>query len=355
MKEIACFVSPHGFGHATRAIAVVEALQRLRPDVHAHFYTTVPRFLFAESLDNFTHHPMLVDVGLAQNSAMDSDLPATIDRLDKLLPYRRDLIEDLACRCAKCSFILCDIAPLGIAVARHAGLPSILVENFTWDWIYQHYADRYPGLSRHQSFLQKLFAKARYRIQTDPLCAVAPRNLFCGPIFRKAKGSRSSLREELGCGEKNLVLVTMGGVFQRLPAFLKVEKFPDYYFLFTGQPETKRLGTNLALLSRDSGHYHPDLLSAADIVVCKAGYSTVAECCQAGVRVISVGRADFPESEPLQRYLAEQLGGVEISPESYQDGSWMAIAESLLSSPRSVPATENGADEVAAFLVKLLE
>ena len=354
MREIACFVSPHGFGHATQTIAIVEALQLSQPDVHAHFFTTVPRSLFDQTLTNFTYHPVLVDIGLVQSSALDSDIPATIRRLDDFLPYSQYLLEDLAALCANCSLILCDIAPLGIAVAQYARIPSILVENFTWDWIYQPYLKKYPKLQAHARFLKKQYDLANFRIQTEPLCLPAPRDLLCGPIFRRIRGSQTPLREKLGCGDKKLVIVTMGGIFQQIPSHQNMEAFPNIHFLFTGQKETTQLGENIDLLSRDSSIYHPDLLSAADVVVCKAGYSTVAECCQAGARVISVGRADFPETDLLQKYLKERLGGVSIKPEMYQNGSWIALAANLLSCPKPVAATTNGADLVADFLCRLI-
>lgn len=354
MKEIACFISPHGFGHATRAIAVVEALQLIQPDIHAHFFTTVPKSLFAETLTNFSYHPVLVDIGLVQSSALDSDIPATIEQLDRLQPFAKGVIKDLATLCAKCSLILCDIAPLGIAVAEYAGLPSILVENFTWDWIYQPYVQKYSKLQPHALFLSKMFAQADYRIQTEPLCCPALRDLHCRPIFRRTKGSRVPLRKQLTCGDKKLVVVTMGGMFQQLPSCLNLEEFSNIHFLFSGQQETKQLTENISLLARDSDTYHPDLLSVADVVVCKAGYSTVAECCQAGARVISVGRADFPESEILQSYLEKRLGGVSITPQMYQNGSWIELASDLLSRPKPAPASENGADQVATFLCKII-
>ncbi len=354
MREIACFISPHGFGHATRSIAVVEALQRIRTDIHFHFFTTVPRSLFEQTLTNFSYHPMLVDVGLEQSSALDADIPATIRRLDDLLPYDERLLEDLAALCFHCSLILCDIAPLGIAVAQYAGIPSILVENFTWDWIYQPYLKKYPKLQPHALFLQKQFERAKYHIQTEPLCFPAPRDLLCEPIFRRTQGSQATLREQLGCGDKNLVIITMGGFFQQVPAYHNTAAFPDIHFVFTGQKETAQQGENVTLLSRDSAIYHPDLLSVADVVVCKVGYSTVAECCQAGARVISVGRAEFPEAEILQSYAEDRLEGISISSEIYKNGSWLELAAGLLSQPKPAAASINGADEVADFLCKII-
>jgi len=32
---------------------------------------------------------------------------------------------------------ICEIAPMGILVAKETRVPAILVDNFTWDWIYQ--------------------------------------------------------------------------------------------------------------------------------------------------------------------------------------------------------------------------
>lgn len=353
-KEIACFVSPHGFGHATRAIAVVEALQLIDPEIHAHFFTTVPSSLFKQTLTNFTYHFVPVDVGLVQSSAFDSDIPATIKQLDHLLPFAGGLVDELAELCSRSSLILCDIAPLGIAVGKACRIPSIVVENFTWDWIYQPYFKRYPELQGHAEILRHWFDRADFRIQTEPLCNPAPSDLCCQPIFRRKRGRRTELVEHLGCSGKKLIVVTMGGVYQEIPPQLELSVFPGSYFLFTGQRQTKRLNQNLAFLGRDSAIYHPDLIAAADVVVCKAGYSTVAECCQAGVRVLAIGRDGFAETKILQDYLGNRLGGVSIAQEKYQSGEWPALAIDLLSCPRSAAAKVNGADQVALFLHNLL-
>jgi hypothetical protein len=354
VKEIACFISPHGYGHATRAIAVLEAIQLIHPDIYARIFTTVPNSLFAETISNFSYHSTISDIGLVQSSALESDIPATIARLDNFLPHPQALIDHLANLCVKSSLVLCDISPLGIMVAQHAGIPSVVVENFTWDWIYKPYLGKYPGLEKHIQVMQDLFGLADYRVQTEPLCNPAPCDLLCGPIFRRNRGTGLQIRERLGCGSKKVVLVTMGGVAQDLPDLKRLEKLTDLIFIFSGQKKTERVAENIILLERNSGFYHPDLLGAADLVVCKTGYSTVAECCQAGARVISVGRAGFPESKPLQNYLKKRLGGLSIEPATYENGGWLSMVPDLLASPGPVPVKENGADKVAAFLHNLL-
>ncbi len=171
-RRLACFVTPHGFGHAARACAVVEALAERLP-LAVELFTTVPEWFFAASLRvPFGYHAVRTDVGLAQRDALDEDLDATVRELDAFLPWPSALIDGLAAivRERGCEAVLCDVAPLGIAVARAAGVRTVLVENFTWDWIYEGYGDRAPGLSPHAAELSRWFATADLRVQTEPVC-----------------------------------------------------------------------------------------------------------------------------------------------------------------------------------------
>ena len=130
--RVAAFVSPHGFGHAARASAVMRAAQRLF-GARFEVFTTAPLWFFEESLgaSSFGYHAELVDVGFRQRSALHVDLPATVAALDDFLPFEQERIEALASRVRAlgCRAVLCDIAPLGVAVAESAGLPSVLVES----------------------------------------------------------------------------------------------------------------------------------------------------------------------------------------------------------------------------------
>ena len=145
--HIAYFISPHGFGHATRAAAVMAAIQTLSPGAHFEIFTRAPEWLFQASLPgSFTYQSLMSDIGLVQRSPLQEDLPATLERLEAFLPFDQALVKDLSAQVQElaCRLIVCDIAPLGIAVAAQAGLPSVLVENFTWDWIYAGYLDSEP-------------------------------------------------------------------------------------------------------------------------------------------------------------------------------------------------------------------
>jgi hypothetical protein len=353
-KQLSCFISPHGYGHATRCIAVLETLSEIHPELSIQIITTVPRSLIAETLTDFSYHPVEVDIGMVQASALDADLSLTIDALDKFLPFDGALVEHLAKICRKSSFILSDIAPLGIAVAKTCGIESILIENFTWDWIYQPYAEKHPGLQKHITYLQEILKQVDHRIQTEPLCNTADHSLHCGPIYRKSKVCCTNIKKELGCNDKTLVLITMGGVNQPHPCLEKLLEAKEFFFIFSGQAENRRIENNIHFLPASDTYYHPDLICAADIVICKAGYSTVAECCQAGARVLAVAREDFSESAVLQKYLEARLNAIIIDPKQYLTSSWIPLLHDLMKEPCPEPEHENGANSAAQYISKLL-
>lgn len=350
MIEIACFITPHGFGHATRMTAVLEALQKRIPDVHPHLFTTVPVSLFAETLDTFSYHPLSCDIGLVQKDGLHADIPATIKQLQEFLPFDTSLVNELAEKIKGYHMVLCDIAPLGLAVATRAGIKSVLIENFTWDWIYEAYLPQYPELQTAISYFVSQYQQADIHIRCQPFCGVTQGDLECGPIFRRIRSERSKVRSKLQCKNKKIVLITMGGVDLELPFIHQLSSSSETFFILTGQKETRQLGENSLLLARDSGFYHPDLINSVDLVICKSGYSTVAECAQAGVPVVTVGRARFPESKVLEEFSISFLNGHTIEQNEFLSGSWLKNLDKLFSSNQKSKPMRNGADAVAKYL-----
>ncbi len=332
--------------------AVLEALQRQIPDLYPQLFTTVPESLFAETLEDFSYFPVHCDIGLIQKDGMRADIPATITHLREFLPFSDSLVKELSLKIKGCSLVLCDVSPLGIAVAREAGIPSVLIENFTWDWIYRAYLPQYPDLLPAIEYLAAQYQQADTHISTEPVCGRDRGDFHCGTIFRRIRQQRQEVRKQLGCGDKKLVLITMGGITLALPFVHQLPTFRDTIFLLAGQEKNHRLADNVLLLERDSKFYHPDLINAVDCVVCKSGYSTVAECFQAGVPIVTVGRATFPESPFLEEFCASRLGGKSLSQEEFFSGSWLSSLETHFSRQRTAPAQQNGADAIAGQLVE---
>jgi UDP-N-acetylglucosamine:LPS N-acetylglucosamine transferase len=126
-------------------------------------------------------------------------------------------------------------------------------------------------------------------------------------------------------------------------------------FVIPGAAErATRVGSAL-LLPHHSDYYHPDLVAAADAVVGKLGYSTVAEVYGAGVPFGYVPLEDFRESPVLARFVSERLPSIAIDEDEFTSGDWLARLPGLLDLPRLDAPTRNGADEAASAILQRLE
>lgn len=353
MKQIGYFVTSHGYGHAARVSAILDSLFQRYPHT-AHIFTSVPQQIFNQTLRQYTYHNQLTDIGLVQTDAFQIDLDATISQLRKLVPFNDATINFLAKKCENLSLIICDISPLGIRVAQKLGIPSVLIESFTWDWIYRPFQSTFPELAEFSNYFREQFGRADYHIQTEPLCNPGDADLHCGPIFRRIRTAPEQMRKRLPCGQRKIVLITMGGIKQP-PSFLNLfQDLKEYFFIFAGQEQEQHVCNNVLFLDKLSPYYHPDLINCADIIVCKGGYSTIAECYQADKATICVQRDDYAESEILEAFAKHYLQAKVIVLEDFLTGKWLELLPDIIARPPRKYVRENGADVVADFLLPLL-
>ena len=355
MTAIAFFVSPHGFGHAARACAVISALVRRRPGLRFHVFTTVPKWFFSESLPGcFEYHPCVSDVGLIQISPIEENVEATVEALDHA-PWRDpDTVTRLARRLVDlgCNLVIADISPLGLRLARRVGLPSVLVENFTWDWIYTE-IEAPAGLRRHGDELAADFAAADLRIQTRPVCEPVSHAVPVATVAREPRFPPHEVRRRLGVpADAAMVLASMGGVPWAYGPLDRLTKSGGPWVVVPGGADLEQRRGRLVLLPFHSAHYHPDLVHAADVVVGKLGYSTVAETCQAGAALAYVERPRFPESPILAKYVDRHLTSRAIALGDFENGAWMPVVCELLTESRMPPRADDGANEAAAVILQ---
>lgn len=341
--RLAVFISPHGFGHAARALAVMEALG-LRDDARFELFTTVPEVFFRGTLEGrWTLHPVAADVGFRQSSALAIDLVGTVKALDA---FRRDTdrtVPELAAGLSTlgCDAVLCDISPLGILAAREAGLPSVLMENFTWDWIYEPLLGEAPGLEDHARWLSEVYGAADLRVQVEPVCRRIPGAPTAPPVARPPLRTREEVRGELGIGPREpVVLLTMGGLGHDF-AFLERLKGSPARFLVTAL-EGVEPPANVVPFRRDEPAYLPDLIAAADLVVTKLGYSTVAEVWLQDRPLRYVANDRFREVGVLREFVEAELDAAELDPGAFDSGAWLEEVEGWAEGAAAFPGAEEG-------------
>jgi len=354
--KIAVFVSSHGYGHAARISAVLVSLSELEPNIFFEIFTEVPEWFFSDGIqkNTYQYHSLKTDVGLIQSSPLTEDIPATLNALSNFIPlpqkklaHIRNEIQDLGCRA-----IICNISPLGIAVSNLARIPSILVENFTWDWIYKGYPEYAKEFNPFISYLNSIFNSVDFHIQAKPICNRFKGTNSVNPICRRIKNDKIRTRKLLHIpSDAKTILVTLGGVPTKHDYINKLKIQKDVYFILPIDVPKMEWQENCIILPHHSKFFHPDLVNASDAVIGKLGYSTLSEIYHAGIPYGYIKRNNFKESETLANFVNENMPGIGIEQEEFESGTWTEkIIELLDIQPISRKET-NGA-ESAAQLVK---
>lgn len=312
---LAVYVSGHGYGHATRTAEVLRAVRERAPRLPIIVCTSAPAPLF----EDVVAAPLSVrfvecDVGLVQKDALTIDEAGSAAAVREFLAGFDALVAREAAwlRVAGARLVLGDIPPLAFAAATAAGVPSIALGNFSWDWIYRHLADRQPSLREASRHAAAAYGNATLllRLPFTGELSVFPRIEDVPLVVRKPAVGKPEARARLGLDERMVVLLSFGGVGMPGLDPAAFARLPEYRFLLTGNagagaaPNLRRLdGRDLTA----AGLGYPDLVGAADVVVSKPGYGIVTDCIGARTRLVYTDRGDFPEYPVLVREMPRYL------------------------------------------------
>ncbi|KAF7374403.1 hypothetical protein MSAN_00324400 [Mycena sanguinolenta] len=137
----AYYCSGHGYGHATRVSALASHLLRLPERPTIHIVSSAPKHVFADSvilgalyrhadIDPVIVQPLAYRVDRQRSVAV---LKSFLDRKDAILQTEVNWLKEIEADC-----VLSDAAFIGCMAATTAGIPSILVTNFTFDSVYSY-------------------------------------------------------------------------------------------------------------------------------------------------------------------------------------------------------------------------
>lgn len=335
-------------------------IKRGKPEAIFQLFTTVaPSFFTGSGLFIERYEAVVTDIGLVQNSPLHEELDQTVTAVSRFLEMAT--LGDVVARLKSFApdVVVSDISPLGIVAAKEAGIRSVQVENFTWDWIYEGYRDRHNGFNPLIEKLRTIFHLADIRIQCEPVtdrASAGPASgLYLVPPIARALKAGWSLPSPLTAGER-YVLVSLGGIKSELPFLERLADYPNTTFVIAGE-QTKRMGNVVSFASDDERFYHPNLVAAATTVVSKAGYSTVAEVYHSGVPFIVVERPAFRESEPLIQFISELNPTLPISQGEFDSGAWLRLLDdprlTTISQPSRLlaPSRINGAVSAARIIL----
>lgn len=362
------YISGHGFGHASRQIEVINALRAQRSAVRIVVRSAAARWLFdLTAQPPIEIHPVECDTGIAQIDSLRLDAAASIRRA---AAFHRDLdararAEAAALRELDAALVVADVPPLACAAAAEAGVPAIVIANFTWDWIYEGYPDELaeaPGLVPRLRDAYRT-ATAAWRLPLWGGFEPFRRVIDLPFIARHARRERSDTRRRYGLPlDRPLLLVSFGGYgLDRLDLSAVARELPVGVVVMgeLGKSWTAASGDGLYYVDEDrlyaDGFRYEDLVAAVDIVLTKPGYGIVAECIANGAAMLYTSRGRFREYDVFVAEMARYLQCRFIDQQDLFAGRWRHAIEPLLASPPPPErAATNGADIAAAWLLDLL-
>jgi hypothetical protein len=325
-------ISGHGFGHASRQIELIEALLAEQPDASVLVRTPVDASLFSPVATHITLEKVDTDMGLTQIDSLRFDEEESARAaarfyatFDQRVSHEADRL-----RRAGATIVVGDIPPLAFAAAARAGIPSIAVANFTWDWIY----GIYPAFDRLApdalTAIRRAYGQATRALRLplhggfEPMAAVTRDIPF---IARQSTRGRAETRRLLGvASDRPVVLPSFGAYGAALPL------------------DRLRGSGRFTLIGDDDplprGLRYQDLVAAADVVVSKPGYGIVSECVANGTALLYTSRGRFIEYDLFVAEMPRVLRCRYLSQEDLFAGRWAGAVEALLAQqapPESPP------------------
>lgn len=357
------YISGHGFGHAARSTLLIAELARRHPALRIVIRTQVPEWFLRASLDaRVDIVPGPTDTGVMQPDSLSIDEGETAARAAAF--YRafdaRVGREVAFLREHRASLVMADIPPVAFAAAAAAGVPSVAVSNFTWDWIYSGF----PEFEAQAPGVRALITRA------DAQASVALRLPFAGGfdqmahivdvplVGRKASVARAETRRRLAIDDaRPVVLATFGGHGGNIPLARAADN-REFLLLATdyevgpSTPPHANLRVVTAAELQQAGLSYSDLLGASDVVATKLGYGIVSECLANGVPLLYALRGRFIEQEVFMRDMPAVMRSRLIPLDDLREGRWQPSVSALLAQPEPRESMRLDGVSVAADYVQ---
>lgn len=361
--HIAVFISDHGFGHGTRTCAVLSEILKL-VDCEITIFSRLPEWFFKQNLGQttrFNHYECKVDVGLTQKGPFIHDLGETVKSLNNFLEFNGSEYVKIEKILNEVSYdaIISDISPLGIHFANKINIPSILVENFTWDWIYEGYRNDNPSITSIIATMTKIYKEVDLRIQATPFCEPIKTGISVPPISRSLREKPDAVRKRLGIPlSSTLVLMTTGGISNETCDTKKLDAYKNFIFIRSSNGHRLNHKNNIISLPLGFDVHYPDLVNASDLVVGKVGYGTLAECWFTKTPLLGCFREGFRESCMLKKYAKKNLYFHDLTVDDFEDMNWINRAVDIstnnedIKSKSRISGANQAAKSITEFIVK---
>jgi len=394
-KHCVVAISSHGFGHLAQVAPVLNQFTSeitqtdpspnpnpnpVAPSIRFTLRTKLPALHMARRV----RVPFAIDVvsddfGMQMYSALESDLPASLRRYQALHADWTRHVDQVAEQLAEqaADLVFADIPYLTLAGASQAGVTAVAICSLNWADILVQSVRACPaalsqagmGLQTFERILQTMrdaYASAAVFLQPTPsmsmvgLANARSIGVVGEPPPKTCPETVIRWVERIHQKENNkqtrdpwLVLVSMGGI----PTELQPAAWPTHcngravIYLVTAALANQH--PHAVVVDGHAPTYQA-LIAASDVVLTKPGYGTFVEACAAGTPILSVARADWPESDALMRWVSDSGHVQTITHGQLTAGDFCTALSVLLNRGRSEPIEMTGAATAAQTIRGLI-
>jgi hypothetical protein len=349
IKNLAYYISGHGYGHYARSIPV---LKQLASDFNLHIKSEIPESLFKPYLD-INHCLQPVDVGCKHSGSINVDAKETFKSIKNFQNHSRIEAEKTWLQKNQVDLVISDIASMPIKAGHDLGIPTILIGNFSWHDIYSYL----QGAEEQKQLLQELEEEYKCAdLHILPQChfsqSLAKNTREVGFIAQKGQNIRKDLEQYLNIcfADKTLIFIYIGQYGTKSVLWENLSQHKDYIFLTRDSIE--QTAPNLHLL--DNRFEFPDLIASADLICTKGGYSTLGSAFASNKPIITCERKDFYEFKAIREYLQKTQTGVIIEDDDFYTGNWQTSIKAALSLTVKDKVPLNGEIEISESVHQML-
>ncbi|MCX6357075.1 MAG: hypothetical protein NT045_04220 [Candidatus Aureabacteria bacterium] len=362
MPRIVFYISGHGLGHAMRMKEVLLEIHALDPSAELHVIGNMPGWVYQEPpAARIRRRELVCDVGAIQRDSLHLDVRGT---LEANASFYRDIgamvrREAEFLRRERIGLVVGDIPPLAFLSAAAAGVRSVAVGNFSWDWIYEEYVMEDRRFEWVLDLIREAYGKADLllRLPMHGDMGVFPAIRDIPLIARHARIPREEVRERLGIGRaerRRVILISMGGHNAADIEHTPATDFGEYLFISFFRPAAGI--PHLILLEDKAGMSHPDIVRASEAVISKPGYCTVAECIANATPLVYTTRDHFREFPVMEEGVRRYCRSCLMPREDFHAGAWRRHLDAFFSAPGNVPGPSiptDGARHAARVILSM--
>lgn len=352
-QTIAYFVSSHGLGHATRSVAIINEIYASKKNIHFLIVSNLPHLFWTKNLDqgvSFNTYRTKTDIGLFQTDPFQSNMPKSVELLKLYLrkPIQQNISLLRAMEKFEICHVVCDISPLGIRVANYLGLKTTLVENFTWDWIYQPLLETAPALKEISNKFKEIFNTVHLRIQTTPFCEKIKDSVQVQPVHREFQNPPSQIYEKLNIARSQKLILVATSAKQLGSKFKQFIRRSPHCFISCNSDKCAEIDKPTTRNPINSSFHFPDLIRASTAVIGKIGYGITVECWAAETKLIGIMREDFRESEVLRKFIIKEEVGIGMPLREFVKSNWLLQLEKQIENSSKAKAPKINGNGMAA-------